>query len=77
MWKEKEHLPKPDVSFLVPYTMQGIFRGLCGGSCLRHHATGREVTGSIPDGVAVIFHLHNLTEMISGNISWRVKAAGA
>jgi len=46
--------------------------------------------GSIPDGVIVIFHLHNpssctmalgltrsLTEMSIRNISWGVKAAGA
>jgi hypothetical protein len=28
-------------------------------SWLRHCATSRTVTGSIPDGVIAIFHLHN------------------
>jgi hypothetical protein len=52
-------------------------------SWLRHCATSRKVTGSIPDGVIGIFHLHNpsgrtialgstqpLTEMSTRNISW-------
>jgi hypothetical protein len=50
---------------------------------LRHRATSLKVTGSIPDGVFRIFHLHNptgrtmalgltqpLTEMSTRNISW-------
>jgi hypothetical protein len=50
---------------------------------LRHCTTNRKVTGSIPDGVIVIFHWHNsscrnmalgstqpLTEMSTRNISW-------
>jgi hypothetical protein len=57
---------------------------------LRHCATNRKVTGSIPDGVIGIFHRHNpsgctmvlgstqpLTEMSTRNISWGVNAAGA
>jgi len=53
---------------------------------LRHKP---EVAGSIPDGVTGIFQLHNpsdrtvalgptqpLTEMITRNVSWAVKAAG-
>ena len=52
-------------------------------SSLRHFATSREVTGSIPNGVTGIFHWHNpydrpmalgltqpLTEMSTRNISW-------
>jgi hypothetical protein len=52
-------------------------------SWLRHCATSHKVTGSIPDGVTEIFHLHNtsgrtmtlgltqpLTEMSTRNISW-------
>ena len=59
-------------------------------SWLRHCATSRKVTGSIPDGVIGIFHWRNpssrtmalgltqpLTEMSTRNISWGVKAAGA
>jgi hypothetical protein len=59
-------------------------------SRLRHCATSRKVAGSIPDGVIVIFHLHNpssrtmalgstehITEMSTGNIFWEVKAVGA
>jgi hypothetical protein len=59
-------------------------------SCLKHCATNRNVAGSIPDGVSGIFHRHNrfgrtvalgstqpLTEMSTGNFSWRVKVAGA
>jgi hypothetical protein len=55
-------------------------------SWLRHCATSREVTGSIPNGVTGIFHWHNpsgrtmapgmiqpLTEMSTKNISWGVK----
>ena len=51
---------------------------------------GRKVAGSIPDGVIETFHWHNppdriialvstqpLTEMITKNISWEVKAAVA
>jgi hypothetical protein len=58
-------------------------------SCLRHCATSRKVTGSIPDAVTGIFHWHNpsgrtmalgltqpLTEMITRNISLGVNAAG-
>jgi len=57
---------------------------------LRHCATNQKAMGLIPDGVIVIFHCHNpsghtmalgltqpLTEMITRNISWGVKAAGA
>jgi hypothetical protein len=57
---------------------------------LRHCATNRKVTGSIPDGAIGIFRWHNpssrtlalrltqpLTEMSTRNISWRAKAAGA
>jgi hypothetical protein len=53
-------------------------------------APSRKVTGSIPDGVIVIFYWHNpsgrtmamgltqpLIEMSTRNTSWRVKAAGA
>jgi hypothetical protein len=53
-------------------------------------ATSWKVTGSIPDGVDVIFHWHipsgrtkalgltqPLAEMSTRNISWEVKAAGA
>jgi hypothetical protein len=49
---------------------------------LRYHATNRNVTGSIPDGVTEIFHCHNpsdrtmdlgstqpLTEMSTRSIS--------
>jgi len=60
-------------------------------SWLRHCATSRKVSGSIPDGVIGIFHWHNpsdrtkalrstktLTEISTRKISWRgVKAAGA
>ena len=59
-------------------------------SWLRHCATSRKVTGSIPYGVNGIFHWHNpsgrtmtlgltqpLIEMSTRNISWGVKAAGA
>jgi hypothetical protein len=59
-------------------------------SCLRHCATSRKVAGSIPDGVIGIFHRQNpsgrtmaleltqpVTELITRNISWVVKAAGA
>ena len=59
-------------------------------SWLRHCATSRKVTGSIPDGIIGIFHWHNhssrimvlgstqpLTDMSTRNISWGVKAAGA
>jgi hypothetical protein len=59
-------------------------------SWLKHCATSRKVAGSIPDGVIVIFQLHNpsgrtvalgstqpLTEMSTRNISWGVKEAGA
>ena len=51
---------------------------------MRHYATSRKVAGSIPDGVAGIFHLYNpsgrtmalgstqpLTEMSTRNIPWR------
>ena len=61
-----------------------------GHSWLRHYTTRQKVAGSICDGATGIFHWHNpsscimalgltqtLTEMSSGNISWRVKAAGA
>jgi hypothetical protein len=57
---------------------------------LRNCAASQKVAGSIPDGVIRIFHGHNpfdrtmalgltqpLAEMITGNISWGVKAAGA
>jgi len=53
-------------------------------------ATSLKVAGSIPDGVIEIFHWHNpsgrtmalgltqpLTEMITRNISWEVKATDA
>jgi len=53
-----------------------------------HCATGRKVTGSIPNGVIGIFHWCNSsgrtmaleltqrpTEMSTRNISWRVKVA--
>ena len=56
-------------------------------SWLRHCATSRKVTSSIPGGVIGIFHWHNhsgrtmalgltkpLTEMSTRNISWEVKA---
>jgi hypothetical protein len=59
-------------------------------SWLRHFTKYRQVAGSIPDGVAGIFHLLNsfgrtmalgstqpLTEMCTRNISWGVKAASA
>jgi hypothetical protein len=59
-------------------------------SWLRHCATNRRVTGSIPDGVIGFFHWHNpvgrtmalgstqpLTEMGTRNISWGVNASGA
>ena len=59
-------------------------------SWLRHCATSQKVAGSIPDGVIGIFHRHNpsgrtvalgstqpLTEMSTGNISWRVKEIAA
>jgi hypothetical protein len=58
------------------------------GTALR--ATSQEVAGSIPDGVTGIFPWRNpsgrtmalgstqfLTEMITRNISWGVKVAGA
>ena len=61
----------------------------CSPSRLRHCATSREVAGSIPDGVIIIFHWHNpsgrtmalgltqpLTEMITRNISWGVNTVG-
>jgi hypothetical protein len=57
---------------------------------LRHCATNRKVTGSIPDGFIGISHWHNpvgrtmalgstqpLTEMSIRSISWGVKVAGA
>jgi hypothetical protein len=50
---------------------------------LRHCATSRNVTGSIPDGVIAFFHWHNpagrtmalgstqpLTEVSTRNVSW-------
>jgi hypothetical protein len=56
-------------------------------SWLWHCATSQKVTGSIPNGVIGIFHLHNpsghttalgltqrLTEMSTRNISWGIKA---
>jgi hypothetical protein len=59
-------------------------------SWLRHYATSRKVTGSIPDGVTGICHWHNpssctmalgltqlLAEMSTRNISWGVEVAGA
>ena len=59
-------------------------------SWLRHCATNQKAAGLIHDGVIVIFHWHNpssctmalgftqpLIEMITRNISWGVKAAGA
>jgi hypothetical protein len=59
-------------------------------SWLRHCATSRKVAGSTPDGITGIFYWHNpsgrtmvvgltqpLAEMITRNISWRAKAAGA
>jgi hypothetical protein len=65
-------------------------RGTLWCSWLRHCATSRKVTGSIPDGVDGIFHWHNpsghtmalgltqpLIEMSTRNISWGVKAASA
>jgi hypothetical protein len=58
-------------------------------SWLRHCATSRKVTGSIPSGVNEILHWHNfsgktmalgltqpLTEISTRNIFWGVKAAG-
>jgi hypothetical protein len=55
-------------------------------SWLRHCATSQKVTGSIPDGVIGISHLHNLsgrtmtlwltqplTEMSTKNISWGLR----
>ena len=58
-------------------------------SWLRHCATSRKVTSSIPDYIIRIFHGNNppgrtmalwltqpLTEIITNNISWRVKVAG-
>jgi hypothetical protein len=57
-------------------------------SWLRHCATNRKGTGSIPDGVSGFFHWHNpfgrtmalgltqpLTEMSTRNISWGVNVA--
>ena len=65
--------------------LEAIFR-LNKQECIRH----REVAGSIPDSVTVIFHWHNptgrimalgltqpLTEMSTRNIYWGVKAVGA
>jgi len=59
-------------------------------SWLRHCATSRKVSGSIPDGVSGMFHGRNPsgctmalgstqppTEMRNRKISWAVKAAGA
>jgi hypothetical protein len=59
-------------------------------SWLRHHATNRQVAGSVPDVVIGIFQLHNasgrtmvlgstqrITEMSTRCISLEVKAAGA
>jgi len=56
---------------------------------LRHCTTSWKATGSIPDGVIGIFHLHNpssrtmvlwltqpLTEMSTRSIAWGVKVAG-
>ena len=56
---------------------------------LRHCATSRKISGSIPDGVIGIFHWHDpsgrtaalgstqpLTEMSIKNISWGIKATG-
>jgi hypothetical protein len=58
-------------------------RGTRWCSWLRHYATNRKVTGSIPDGVIGVFHLHNpsdrtmalgstrrLAEMSTINIFW-------
>ena len=66
-----------------------MVRGTRWRSWLRHYATSRKVTGSIPNGVG-IFHWHNLsahtmalgstqplTAMSTRNISWGVKAASA
>jgi len=59
-------------------------------SWLRHCATSRKVTGSVPNGVTGNFHRHNpsgrtmarvltqaQTEMNTKNVSWGVKAASA
>jgi hypothetical protein len=71
----------------IQYTVQ---LGTWCRSWLRHCATSRKVESSIPDGVNGIFHWHKffdrtmalrstqpLTELSTGNISWRVKAVGA
>jgi hypothetical protein len=65
-------------------------RGTRWCSSLRHYVTRRKVAGSIPSAVIGIFHSYNpsgrnvvlestrsLREMITKNIPWGVKAAGA
>jgi hypothetical protein len=76
------------VEFFVSYTKIWGARG--GTVGLRHCATNRKATGSIPDGIIEMFHRHNpsgrrmalestqpLTEMSTRNVWWVVKAAGA
>ena len=77
------------VLFSVPsYCISSGFSRVAMGA--RRGAVGLKVKGSIPNSVIGIFHWHDpscltmalgstqpLTEMITNNISWVVKAAGA
>jgi hypothetical protein len=69
----------PSPTLPSPFT----YRGHAVAQWLRHCATNRKVTGSIPDGVIGIFHWHNpsgrtmslgstqpLTEMSTRKIYW-------
>jgi hypothetical protein len=77
----------PVLSFIISHSTKLIFiiyhNILLKVQWLRHCATNREVTGSIPDSVLRIFHWHNpfshtmalgstqpLTEMSTRDISW-------
>jgi hypothetical protein len=68
------------VLIIVTYVI--VLRGHAVAQCLRHRATNRKVSGSIPESVIWIFHLHDpsgrtvalgstqpLTEMSTRNIS--------
>jgi hypothetical protein len=44
---------------------------------MRHCTTSRKVAVSIPDDLILPVALQPLTEMITSNISWEVKVAGA
>jgi len=71
----KEHVCNTGITILIKY--QWIY------TTMRHCATNRKVTGSIPSGVTGFFHWHNpsgrtmalgstqpRTEMSTRNVSW-------